>query len=508
MSNEILFTTNNIGKTYGVNTVLQGINVEIRRGEVIGLIGENGAGKSTLLKIIAGVEKPSMGTMQMNGQPYQASSMMDANRQGVGMVFQEQSLISNLTVAQNIYLGREKDFATGGLINWGKMNARARQALDTMGLKDISPSAKVRDITFAMRQMVEITKVLDIVSETANNRALILLDEPTTVLSDAEMAVLFEKVRQMKERGNSVIFISHRLQEVLEITDRIYVFKDGQQTAEVETKGADEYLLYEKMVGRETNGEYYVAGRQTVPTSDVVLELEHLSVFGSFKDVSFKLHKGEVLGLCGVEGSGKEDVCGVISGDLAATSGTMKVNGRPVRFDSPAAAKKAGILSVPKDRRDEAIIGILSISENIAVSNYGRNAKYGLISNRRQDANAGEWVRKIRIKCAGVGQRISNLSGGNAQKVIFARVLDSECPILILDHPTRGVDIGAKIDIYGLIRDITEKGFSVLLMGDTLDECLGVSSRIIVMKDGLVCGEFDCPADHKPDQIDVVKLML
>ena len=508
MDKELLFKTNNIGKTYGSNTVLQGINVEINRGEIIGLIGENGAGKSTLLKIIAGVEKPSMGTMEMNGQPFQAASMTDANHHGIGMVFQEQSLINNLTVAQNIYLGREKDFARGKFINWSKMNASARKVLDSMGLQHISAKAKVRDISFAMRQMVEIAKVLDIVSETANNRALILLDEPTTVLSDSEMQMLFDKVRQMKEKGNSVIFISHRLQEVLEITDRIYVFKDGYQTAEVQTFHADESLLYEKMVGRETNGEYYVSARQTVPSEDVVLEVEHLSMFGSFKDVSFKLHKGEVLGLCGVEGSGKEDVCAVISGDEAKSSGTIRVNGTEYNFSAPCEARQAGIISVPRNRREEGIIGILSLCENISVANYQKNARHRLISNRKQDENAKGYIQSLGIKCSGTDQRISNLSGGNAQKVIFARVLDSECPILILDHPTRGVDIGAKGDIYGLIRDITGKGGSVLLMGDTLDECLGLSSRIIVMKDGLVCGEFDCPADDKPNQVDVVKLML
>ena len=223
MEKELLFKTNNIGKIYGVNTVLQGINVEFYRGEVIGLIGENGAGKSTLMKIIAGVETPSMGTMEMNGKPYSASSMIDANKQGVGMVFQEQSLISNLTAAQNIYLGREKDFSSAGMVNWKKMNASARKALDKLGLTNINPGAMVRDISFANREMVEITKVLDIVSETANDHALILLDEPTTVLSDDEMKILFEQVRIMKERGNAVVFISHRLQEVLDITDRIYV---------------------------------------------------------------------------------------------------------------------------------------------------------------------------------------------------------------------------------------------------------------------------------------------
>ena len=508
MGKELLFRTNDIGKNYGSNTVLQGIDIEINRGEIIGLIGENGAGKSTLLKIIAGVERPSAGTMEMNGKPFQAASMLEANRSGIGMVFQEQSLINNLTVAQNIYLGREKDFASGKLINWSKMNASARKVLDAMGLENLSPKAKVRDISFATRQMVEITKVLDIVSETANNRALILLDEPTTVLSDAEMRVLFEKVRQMKAMGNSVIFISHRLQEVLEITDRIYVFKDGRLTAEVETPRADEGLLYEKMVGRETNGEYYVSARQTVPSEEVVLEVENLSMFGSFKDVSFKLHRGEVLGLCGVEGSGKEDVCAVLSGDEAKSGGTIRVGGRELSFASPHQARRAGILSVPRNRREEGIIGILSLCENISVSNYQKNAKHRLISNRRQNENARGYIRSLAIKCSGTEQRIANLSGGNAQKVIFARVLDSECPVLILDHPTRGVDIGAKGDIYRLIRDITEKGGSVLLMGDTLDECLGLSSRVVIMKDGLVCGEFDCPAGDKPAQVDVVKLML
>ena len=508
MENELLFRTRDIGKNYGTNTVLQGIHMEINRGEVVGLIGENGAGKSTLLKIIAGVEKPSTGTMEMNGEAFHAASMMDANRRGIGMVFQEQSLINNLTVAQNIYLGREKEFKVGKLINWRKMNQRARSVLAGMGLEHISARAKVRDISFSMRQMVEITKVLDIISETANGRAMILLDEPTTVLSDAEIKVLFDKIRSMRDKGNSIIFVSHRLSEVLEIADRIYVFKDGRQTAEVQTREADEFLLYEKMVGRETDGEYYVSARQTAPTDEVVLAVDNLSMFGSFQNVSFQLRKGEVLGLAGVEGSGKEDVCAVLSGDEAKSSGTITVKGKKHEFASPTQARRAGILSVPRNRREEGIIGILSISENISVTNYQKNARMRVISNRKQDRNAREWVENVGIKCSGVDQRTNNLSGGNAQKVIFARVLDSECPILILDHPTRGVDVGSKEDIYRLIRDITEKGVSILLMGDTLDECIGLSSRIIVMKDGLMCGEYDCPVDNKPDQVEVVKRML
>ena len=508
MNAERLFETHNIGKTYGDNTVLQGINLHINRGEIIGLIGENGAGKSTLLKIISGVEEPSAGTMEMNGQPYHAHSMLDANRKGVGMVFQEQSLISNLSVAQNIYLGREKDFARHRLVNWKKMNARAKTVLDAMGLSTVTPKTKVRDISFSTRQMVEITKVLDIISETAKDRALILLDEPTTVLSDDEIKVLFQEIRKMKDRGNSIIFISHRLAEVLEISERIYVFKDGHQTAEVVTSQANEFSLYEKMVGRETNGEYYVAAQQTVPGDEVVMDVENLCLFGSFKDVSFQLRKGEVLGFCGVEGSGKEDVCAVLCGDEAKTSGVIRVHGRECQFSSPAAAREAGVLSVPRNRREDGIIGMLSISENISVTNYQKNAKYRVISNRAQNRNARDWVANVDIKCSGVDQRVQNLSGGNAQKVIFARVLDSACPILILDHPTRGVDVGSKGDIYRLIRNITATGGSVILLGDTLDECIGLASRILVMKDGLLRCEFDCPVDNKPDQVDVVRQML
>ncbi len=508
MSSEALFTTHDIGKVYGTNTVLQDINIRVWPGEIVGLIGENGAGKSTLLKIIAGVEEPSMGTMQMNGQNFRAGSMLNANESGIGMVFQEQSLINNLTVAQNIFLGREKQFSKGNFIIWSKMNAAARNVLNAMGLEDISEKAKVRDLSFAMRQMVEIAKVFDIVSAASNNHALILLDEPTTVLSDEEMVVLFDKIRQMKQRGNAIIFISHRLQEVLEITDRIYVFKDGKLTAEVETQHADEAILYEKMVGRETNSEYFVSDRQTVPAQEAVLEVKDLSMFGSFKNVSFNLYKGEVLGLCGVEGSGKEDVCAVLCGDQAKTHGAIKVHQRKVDFKSPSDARDVGIISVPKNRREDGIIDILSLAENISVANYQKNAVYRLISNKNQRENAKHWVRSLGIRCSSVNQRIINLSGGNAQKVIFARVLDSECPILVLDHPTRGVDVGAKGDIYALIRSITEKGGSVLLMGDTLDESLGLSSRILVMKDGMICGEFDCPADNKPEQVDIVRLML
>lgn len=253
---EALFKTVNIGKSYSGNSVLRNINMEIHSGEVVGLIGENGAGKSTLLKIISGAEKPSTGTMEMNKKNYLCSSIIESNKHGVGMVFQEQSLIGNLTIAQNIYLGRENKYSKLGIVNWAKMNRDAKKALERIDMGNLDPSKKVRDIDFATRQMVEIAKVLDIVSQN-NEKSLILLDEPTTVLSNNEIDKLFKQIQNMKEMGNGIIFISHRLDEVLKITDRIYVFKDGDNTAVLDTKDADEYILYEKMVGKSTTGEFF-----------------------------------------------------------------------------------------------------------------------------------------------------------------------------------------------------------------------------------------------------------
>jgi ribose transport system ATP-binding protein len=388
------------------------------------------------------------------------------------------------------------------------MNAAAKDVMAMVDIHDIAPGKKVWDINFAARQMVEIAKVLDIVTGATKDRSLILLDEPTTVLSQNEIESLFSEVRKMAERGNAVVYISHRLSEVLEFTNRIYVFKDGKQTAMLDTSDANESILYEKMVGRENSGEYYLLNRQTVPSDEVVMEVNALSQYGVFMDVSFELKKGEALGLCGVEGSGKEAVCAVLCGDESPSGGTIKIGGMEKKFASPDKALESGILSVPRNRREEGIIGILSIRENITVSNLKKFSKRGVVSIKKQNEDAELLIKKVGVKCNGIFQRISNLSGGNAQKAIFARVLESDCPILILDHPTRGVDVGSKGEIYSLIRDLTERGVSIVLLGDTLDECIGLTSRIIVMKDGIITGEFDSSPANKPSQLEVVKKMM
>lgn len=510
MSSQFLLEMQGIEKVYGTTKVLSNIDFQIRKGEVMGLIGENGAGKSTLLKIIAGVEQPTSGTMKMCGKPYSVNSTWQANAHGIGMVFQEQSLILNLTIAQNIFLGREKEYTKYGIINWKKMNSDAKKALVRLGIEKIAaPNKKISELNFADRQMVEIAKMLDVISRENLEGSILLLDEPTTVLSGEEIQTLFREVRKIIEKGVSVIFVSHRLDEVLEITDRIYIFKDGRNSGVVDTKDATLNMLYEKMVGRATTGEYYLINKQTVPSDEVVMEVQDLCKFGYFKAVSFQLRRGEVLGFCGVEGSGKEELCAVLCGDEDQTAGKIIVKGEQMKtFASPTVALNKSILSIPKERRDEGMTGMLSVYDNVVSSSLKDISKYTILSAKKIKETAKKWVEKMGVRCNSIYDRIDRLSGGNAQKVIFARVMSSGAEMLILNHPTRGVDVGAKEDIYKTIREITDEGKSVILLGDTLDECLGLSSRIIVMKDGEIQKEFNCPSDKKPEQVEIVQYMM
>lgn len=508
MADEILFEVRGLEKRYEANTVLHDIDMRIGRAEIVGLIGENGAGKSTLQKLIAGVEQADAGSMLMHGRPYSPRNSAQANLLGVGMVFQEQSLIKNLTVSQNIYLGRESRYSRFGMVDWRAMNRDARAVLAAIGITDIPVEKKVLDLEFALRQMVEIAKVLDITGGVTGAGSLVLLDEPTSVLGDEDIRRLFAEIGKIKAAGNSVIFVSHRLEEVLEISDRIYIFKDGANVGMVPKAEADEAILYEKMVGRATTGTYYKTERQQVPSDEIVLAAKGLGQLGTFKDVNFELHRKEILGVCGVVGSGKEALCSVLCGDESPDSGEIFVKGARRRFASPKDALRRRIIAVPKERREEGVIGILSVAANVSMSNFAAVKKGGFISGRLQAALARKWIKELGIKCSGINEHVEFLSGGNAQKVVFARVIASAADVLILNNPTRGVDVGAKDEIYALIRQISAQGVAVILLGDTLDECIGLSSRILVMKDGFIQKEFDAPAAAKPSQVDIAKYML
>ena len=505
---EPLFTAKDITKSFSGTQALKGVDLEVYPGEIVGLVGENGAGKSTLLKIIIGAQPQSSGVMTIHGQPYEPKNPMDGNHAGIGMVFQEQSLIVNLNVSQNIFFGHEKLYKKGGFINWSKMNKDAEEVLANCDITNIPVRKKVIDLNFATRQMVEIAKVVNVAKRDDGKSCLILLDEPTSVLNEEEVQNLFKQMRKLADKGHSIVFVSHRLDEVLEITDRIYVYKDGMSVGTVTTKDANEPLLYEMMVGRNSTNEYFQLDKQVAPQDEVVLEVKDLGQFGVFKHVDFKLHKGEILGLCGVVGSGKEEICSVLCGDESPTTGEILLHGEPVRFGSPEKARKKSILMIPKERLYEGIIGILSVEDNIALSNLEEMRNGAFVSPKKITQQAEEWIKTLETKTNGPKELVMSLSGGNQQKVVFSRALASKSDIIILNHPTRGVDVGAREEIYTLIRNIVATGKSVILLGDTLDECIGMSTRIIVLQDGLITAEFDAAADNKPSQVEVVSHMM
>ncbi len=504
----LLFSAKDIVKTFAGTRALKGVELDVRPGEIVGLVGENGAGKSTLLKIIIGAQPQTSGTLMMHGKPYAPKNPMDGNKAGIGMVFQEQSLIVNLNVAQNIFFGHEQEFKHFGIINWAKMNRAATEVLAAVDITNISPTKKVCDLNFATRQMIEIAKVMNVTRQSGCEHCLILLDEPTSVLNEAETQNLFKQMKKITALGHSVIFVSHRLNEILEITDRIYVYKDGTSVGDMDTEDATEARLYEMMVGKSTTTQYYHLDRQTTPGDEVVLEVEDLGLHGVFKHVNFKLHRGEVLGLCGVVGSGTEEVCEVLCGDEKPSFGQITLKGKKVSFSAPKHALKDGLLMVPKERLFEGIVSTLSVEENIALSNAHKLAIGPVVSVGAVRKQAEHWIEKLRIKTRGRKELLMQLSGGNQQKVVFSRALASGADVVILNHPTRGVDVGAKEEIYSLIREMTAEGKAVIVLGDTLDECIGLSSRILVMKDGLITGEFQADADNKPSQVDVVSLMM
>jgi ribose transport system ATP-binding protein len=410
-------------------------------------------------------------------------------------------------VGQNIFFGHEKEFSIGGIINWSKLYKKAQEVLDEIEIK-INPHKKVGDLNFASRQMIEVAKVVNVTKTRNEEKCLILLDEPTSILSEEETQNLFKQMRKIADRGHGVVFISHRLDEVLEITDRIYVYKDGASVGTLVTKEANEAKLYEMMVGRSTSTEYYKLDKQIKPQEEVLLEVKNLGRMGVFKDVSFKLHRGEILGICGVIGSGKEDICEVICGDEKPDAGDIILRGKPVLFSSPAQALENGILMVPKERLVEGIVRGASVENNIALSNLKALVMVMFISVKKVRNQANKWIAHMRIKTSGPKELLIQLSGGNQQKVVFSRALASACDMLILNHPTRGVDVGAKEEIYTIIREMVLEGKAVILLGDTLDECIGMSNRILVMKDGLVTGDFNAPPDGKPSQVDVVSVMM
>ncbi len=506
LSKDAVLSVNHISKTFPGVRALQDVSIDVYPYEVVGLVGENGAGKSTLMRILAGVYTPDSGDIRVQGQPITLRNPRDAARHGLGMVFQEQSLLPNLSIAENIYLGHESEFISFGVMRWGRLYAAARRQLEKVQ-SGVSPATRTSELGFAERQMVELAKVLTL-EERTDHHLVILLDEPTSVLEQNDIDILFARVRSLKPRA-SFIFVSHRLDEVLALSDRVYVMKDGQVVAEKPTgAGLDIHELHRLMVGRGVQAEYYHESQQQPYEQSVAVSAENISYQNAYRDVSFELHKGEILGIAGVIGSGREELCRTLFGFISPTSGRLALAGRQVHLKGPADAVAQGIGYIPRERRTEGLVPYLSVASNMTLASLGDVMQHGLINYRQETNLAESWVNKLAIKTPNIKALCLNLSGGNQQKVVLSKWMNAQSKILILDHPTRGLDVGAKEEVYELVRQLSNQGISIILTADTLEETIGLSHTILVMRDGVITQRFEAMPGHKPEQLQLIEYMV
>lgn len=504
-SNSVLEITN-VDKSFPGVKALQNMNFNVYQNEIVGLVGENGAGKSTLMKILVGIYKIDKGKMKLYGKNVKLSDSRMAIQLGVGMVFQEGSLIPNLTIAENLFLGHESRFKQYGLISMSKVMKEAEKQLDRVGL-NINPKTPVYNLSQASRQMVEVARLLWLSNIYHIENPLLILDEPTAVLTSQEIEKLFNIIRKIKNKA-SIIFISHRLEEIFELSDRIVVLKNGKNMANMKASETNIHQVENLMIGRKLSKEYYNESEQNEPKDEVLLKVDGLEKKSSFKPISFLIKKGEILSLVGVVGSGKEDICKCIFGMMKPDNGIISIEGREVKIDNPKDAVKAGIGYIPINRREEGLALQMDVMSNITLVMLKKIIRNGLISPRVEKEEALHWIKKCSILTPSSKTLCKNLSGGNQQKVVLSKWLAANVKIMILNHPTRGVDVGAKEEFYKMIRLLALGGMSILLMSDRLEEDIGLCNRMIIMKDGEIAEELACPVNDKPTPVDIISYIV
>jgi ribose transport system ATP-binding protein len=458
------------------------VHLQLRHGEVHALVGENGAGKSTLMKLLAGIYTPDAGTFRLNGEVLTIDGPRHAQELGISIIHQEFNLMPDLTVAQNIFIGREHR-AAGVFLDDRALNRRARGLFDRLGLA-LDPGEPVGRLTVAKQQMVEIAKALSF------DAKVLIMDEPTAALNDAEVDVLFELIRRFRTSETGVIYISHRMDELARISDRITVLRDGRYIDTLTTAQTDQREVISLMVGREISGEQRPAPAH--PHREPVLSVRGLSTKHLLRDVSFDVHAGEILGFAGLMGAGRTEVARAIVGADRHESGEIAVRGRVVSIGNPAEAARYGIGYLSEDRKQLGVLLERSVRENIVLSSLRDFVtRLGFVQDRRIEATGVEYVRKLRIKTPSTAQLVRNLSGGNQQKVVIAKWLAKDCDVLIFDEPTRGIDVGAKEEIYVLLRQLAEQGKAIIMISSELPEVLRLSDRIAVMAEGRLTAVLD-----------------
>ncbi len=479
---DCLVRMENIHKSFPGVKALDGCQFELYSGEVHALVGENGAGKSTLMKVLTGIYDQKQGKIYYKGKEVEISSPGAAQDLGISIIYQEFNLMPHLTVAQNVFIGREPRTANF-ILDEKEINQKTKELLNMLNL-ELDPQTKVMDLTVAKQQMVEILKAL------SYNSKVLIMDEPTAALTDSEIEDLFDIIRKLRKDGVGIIYISHRLEELKQISDRITVMRDGSYIDTVDTSEVKIDQIIKMMVGREiyeSSSSRIFAGKQ-----EVVLEVKNLNRRGIIKDVSFKLRKGEILGLAGLVGAGRTEVARAIFGADSFDSGEIYINGKKIDITSPGDAVNHGLGYLSEDRKRYGLALGLDVGTNIVLSNYHNYlGKLTWVQNKKIKKSARKLIEMLNIKTPAISQKVENLSGGNQQKIVIAKWLDCNSDILIFDEPTRGIDVGAKSEIYKLLNNLVEEGKSIIMISSELPEILRMSHRIVVMCEGKVTGELD-----------------
>jgi rhamnose transport system ATP-binding protein len=468
-----LISARGISKSFAAIEVLRDVDLDLRRGEIHALLGENGAGKSTFAKILAGVHRPTRGTLALNGAPVEIPNPIAAQRRGITLIHQEPISFPDLSVAENLVLGRTRGSPLAR-VPWVEIGREARRLMDLLGVR-IDVSRPMRGLSIADQQMVEIARAL------ASDSRLIIMDEPTAPLTPKEVETLFGIARRLRDEGRTIIFITHRLEEVRALCDRVTVFRDGNKVATDDIGNLSDSDIIRLMIGRPVR-EYMK--KHGTAIGEVALQVEGLTLPGMFSDISFEVRKGEIVGLGGLVGAGRTDVARAIFGVAPAASGTVRINGKPVSIRQPSQAIELGLAYVSEDRAISGIFRSLSVEENITAAVPKQIAPGGVIRRAVEKALASDSVRKLRIRLASLRQPIGELSGGNQQKAILARWLLTDPSVLILDEPTRGIDIGVKAVFYDMIGELAAGGRAILLISSELPELLALCDRVLVMSEG------------------------
>jgi ribose transport system ATP-binding protein len=468
-----------ISKRYPGVIALENVDFDVLPGEVHALVGENGAGKSTLMKILAGAELRDEGEILISGKPAPIHSPQDAMGLGINIIYQEFNLVPHLSAAENIYLGREPGAAIPGFINFRKLYGDAQSVMDSLGVP-VDVRSEVSRLSVAQQQMVEIAKA------TSRNSLIIAMDEPSATLTEHELQNLFELIKKLRSQGVGIIYISHRLEEIFGICDRVTVLRDGHHIGTMRIQDTNREEIIRMMVGRELKESI---PKRPSPRGEPLLEVRGLTRKGVFEDITFTVHRGEVLGIGGLVGAGRTEVARAIFGADPVDAGEMTFNGKRFRPRSPGDAIDTGIGLVPEDRKSLGLILNMVVRENTTLAHLDALTMLGFVSRRKEREVSEGYTRDLRIRTPSIEQEVKNLSGGNQQKVVLAKWLFTQSQLLIFDEPTRGIDVGAKVEIYELMNDLVAKGAAILMISSELPELLGMSDRILVMHEGRLAGE-------------------